>query len=162
MNDNWSDVVAAFESLWEGPSTEPVPDEQEARMRCHVMSLAEEHDVRCREEDIHVFAAEGPLDAESRSVIVPRLSSELAYLVALHEIGHLALRLPSYEEDGTTRIFANEASVWEWAIDASLLPPSEDAVDKIRLTFVVDEPRDGRAAARDRVMRRCAERRAAQ
>lgn len=92
----------------------------------HLDALAEEHRVTVKPCKI------GPYDAEaniaSRTVWVPKKMTRLAYLAALHELGHIvsdSSRRAHYEyvHGGRTPLvrdstMACEAAAWGWAYQA--------------------------------------------
>jgi hypothetical protein len=96
------------------------------RLREHVEELAKAHEVEWRiAPEIPWIASEG--DPEERWFRSPPIRTEIDYLTAIHEIGHVALGLPTFGLDGTTVIFENEEAVWLWALEHAILEHSNGA-----------------------------------
>lgn len=104
--------------------------EDATRLHEHVEALASERGLDWREKDVGWLEAEGALGEEWFES--PLLRNEFAYLTAVHEIGHHVLGLPSDDENGNV-LFGNEVDVWQWALEASIIDPSEGARAQIRL-----------------------------
>ena len=142
-----------LQQVFSGHSAQSLPDSEVAARRLILVALMREHDIAWDEvPDLPLLDSHG-CTAERR-IRTPPLSSELTYWVTLHEVGHFALSLPSHRSvDGAEeRLYLNEATVWEWAIRVSPLPPSADAVAKIQLTLrFFDDPGPGREEAQHRV-----------
>ena len=160
-----NDMLAALDdAMFDGPCRQPLPHDQAARLREHIWNLASVHGITLSEANIPFLTAYGEVDGDKRKIVTPNLGSELAYFVALHEIGHFVLQLPSDEvpADGgpPMRLYVNEAAVWEWAVANSQVPPSADAEQKFLKFLISDDPGPGRAEAIDRVSRSCVARRA--
>jgi hypothetical protein len=103
-----------FSVLFSGPCMCRLPSAEAARMRSHVLALAQEHQICVEEKAIHPWDADGSLDPTDRRITVPDVRTELAYFVALHEIAHLMLGLPSFEQpegsESAVRLYLNEAA----------------------------------------------------
>ena len=104
----------------------PLPPEDVKRLRGHIEELCAQHEVIWDEdENVHVLlGAEGNFDA--RSILTPPLESEIVYWAAIHEIGHLVLKLRTFDDDGNV-LFQNELDVWKWALDEAIITPGADA-----------------------------------
>lgn len=161
-NLSFEEILALLDQIWEGPASAPLPAKSNARLRDHIEQLVQEHKIRWEEKPIRFHDAHGSLAPDDRSITAPMLTSELAYFVTLHEIGHIVLQLPSHDDlvegpELPTRFYGNEASVWEWALDESIVPPSPDAAEKIPRFLHSDDPGDSPEEARERVRRKLAE-----
>ena len=88
---------AALAARFEGPCSESLDSAEARRLRDHIESLSSAHRITVVEREMQWVDAWGEPDA--RKIVVPPLGSELAYFVALHEIGHLVLGLPSSPAD---------------------------------------------------------------
>jgi hypothetical protein len=151
----WQQIL----NIWEqGPAATPLPQSDQARIRAHVEELCREYGITCNEAAINPLDAEGLIAVDNPEITVPHLTTEIAYFVAMHEIGHHVLQLPSFDDE-CNRLWTHEADVWEWALAASILTPSEDACDKIRMFMAASEPGPGWPEARARVIAACSERR---
>lgn len=95
------------------------------RLRAHVAELAEGLSVDWRVADVTVQECEA--DFGEGWFVSPEIRHEFDYLVALHELGHHALDLSTYEDDGETVIFENEIEVWRWVRERALVEVSEPA-----------------------------------
>ncbi len=86
------------------------------------------------------------------------METELAYFVALHEIGLVVLQLGSFDEPSSderpSRLYLNEGAVWEWAPQEAIESRSEDAAEKIRVFLLSDDPGEGQQEALARVARK--------
>ncbi len=123
--------------------------EQAAKLRTHLEEIA--RDLGCKIEwgfEGMMYAEESPprietpfLEKQEMSFIhIP--SVEAAYLVGLHELGHIFYghtqgRPPHtdkihYFENGVLR---SEAEAWEYALDHSLIEPSEEDRDMMLKCF---------------------------
>ena len=162
MSDDAFDPFRFADAMFEGPSSDPLAPEQAESLRQHFFELAAEHRISWEERDIHVLDAEGLFSPETREITVPIIRSELGYFVALHEVGHVALELPSFEHrpewSRAHRLYRNEAIVWEWTLDAAVIPPSQDACEKLVAFLRSDDPGEGLVEAIARVRRKCAAR----
>lgn len=159
--DNLSleELLALLDQIWEGPASAPLPPQSIAHLRDHIEQLVQEHRIRWEEKPIRFHDAQGSLASDDRSITTPMLTSELAYFVTLHEIGHIVLQLPSHDDpvegqELPTRFYGNEASVWEWALDESIVAPSADAAEKIPRFLYSDDPGESREEAHERVRRK--------
>jgi hypothetical protein len=74
--------------------------------------------ILCREHGIRRTVAEGRGRASvgERHIQHPPIRTEMAYFVALHEIGHIFVGL-----EGTR--LEREAAAWDWALRAALVKP---------------------------------------
>lgn len=121
------------------------------RLRDHVAQLAEDLGVEWREEDVVFLEAEGDLGEDW--FVSPPIRHEFDYLVGLHEVGHHALGLRTYEDDGETVNFKNELAVWKWVLETSLVQVSEPAWTWCRQCFMSHSgqfaPTDGVAEMHD-------------
>jgi hypothetical protein len=157
------DPGAIRAALYAGPSTDPLPTATAAKLRADVETRCRDLSVHLIETPIDFDAADGQFDDQVREIRVPPLTTELAYLVALHELGHGVLGLPSDEvRDGVRhRLYTNEGLVWAWAIENALDPPTDDAVAKIVTMLSPHDPGEGRSEAKARVRAAAAARRTA-
>lgn len=85
-----------------------------ARMREHVLALAEEHAIRLSWIPSWRQAI---AFHETRHAYVPEIRSPSDYLFALHEIGHLASpeSLAAWDEQGGYADLLCEGAAWAWA-----------------------------------------------
>lgn len=172
MSDNESedDLVDPFAEmnglLLDGPCRARLPIDAnnvwQAALASQLGTNQIEHAV---EEALQPWDSWAEWGGDVRRIHTPPVGSELGYLVAFHEIGHVELQLPSHDPEpdvpGAKRLFMNEAEVWIWAIDRAPFPPSEDAEAKILVLLYCDDPGEGLAVARARVREACSARRIA-
>lgn len=78
----------------------------------HIVALCREHHIRRT-----VQRGRGHARVHERRIWHPPLRDEMAYFVALHEIGHILVGL-----EGTR--LEREAACWKWAIQNALVLPS--------------------------------------
>ncbi len=163
-NETFEEVAAMFEQVFEGTSTECLPATELEPLREHITRLTEGHKIEWDEKSMGFLDARGSFEDGPSWIATPLVDSELAYLVALHEIGHIVLRLDSFEDATDSgqpvRLYANEAAVWEWALDNSMIAPSTDAAEKIAVFLLTDDPGEGRQEALQRVRARISDVRA--
>ena len=116
----------------------PLPPDDVKRLRGHVEELCAKHEVTWSEdESVHLLlGAEADLDG--RSILTPPLESEIVYWAAMHEVGHLALELHTFDDEGDV-IFENELAVWKWAFDEAIITPSGNACAGIFGAFISHE-----------------------
>lgn len=90
-----------------------------ASMVSEAMTRGQHIAVLCREHGIRrsVSEARGRARVKERWIQHPPIRSEMAYFVALHEIGHIMVGI-----DGMTRL-EREAAAWDWALDNALVLP---------------------------------------
>lgn len=69
------DPLALLDSVFRGPSNDPLPHEETARLRRHMADLAAQHGISLLEKDIRLLDAEGSLSVEKREITVPTVSS---------------------------------------------------------------------------------------
>lgn len=113
----------------------PLPEADCSRLRAHVEALVAEHDLKWIEDETLTFFLGAHGLPESREIKTPLLTSELAYWTAVHEVGHFALGINTYEQDGVTVSFDNELNVWRWALDEAIILPSGKGGTGINSTF---------------------------
>lgn len=77
----------------------------------HIAMLCQEHGIRRTVAD-----SRGRASVRERHIQHPPIRTEMAYFVALHEIGHIVVGL-----DGTR--LEREARCWEWALEHALVRP---------------------------------------
>jgi hypothetical protein len=63
----------------------------------------------------------------SRRIEVPAIDDERSYFTALHEIGHIVLGMPTYEEGSSEPSLDNEVVVWAWALGKAIIKLEEPA-----------------------------------
>src|SRR4051794_19925091 len=65
-------------------------------------------------------------DLVAREISIGPITDEMSYFVALHEIGHIVLQMPTdVEMDGVSKVsLDNEVTVWAWAVGKALVEPS--------------------------------------
>jgi hypothetical protein len=97
----------------------------------HITETAHANLAEWRQESTHWQAACG--DIGKRWFEAPPIRSEMDCWAALHELGHIALELPTYDHDGVTVLFENEVRAWEWALEQAIAPPSATASGLILL-----------------------------
>lgn len=78
----------------------------------HIAALCEEHGIRRT-----VAEGRGRARVKERWIQHPPIRDEMAYFVALHEIGHICVGL---RESRLER----EAAAWEWALRSALVEPT--------------------------------------
>jgi hypothetical protein len=154
-----SSLPPFLDGWFSGESSERLTEEDLNSRRAHVQRLVTEHGIGWEEAAIPFLEAEGSIDPAERFIRTPIVDTEIAYFTALHEIGHVVLDLPSFgpgesDEEPERRLYSNEASVWEWALDEAEAPPSLDAAQTIDFTLLSDEPAPSRADAVQRVRRK--------
>lgn len=84
--------------------------------------------------DVAWFVSAG--DLPSRKIEVPAIEDELSYFTALHEIGHVVLNMPTYEDGSTEPSLNNEVAVWAWALGKSIIKLEEPARGWLYAAFV--------------------------
>lgn len=85
----------------------------------HIVALCKEHDIRRT-----VQRGRGRARVKERWIQHPPLRDEMAYFVALHEIGHIFVGL-----EGTR--LEREAAAWDWALSHSLTRASYSTRQRI-------------------------------
>lgn len=162
-DDEIDPIIALLDSVLEGPCREPFETDIDAEWRSTIDELLSTHNIEHVQQPMSPRDSYGEWNDEGGTIFTPALGSELAYLVALHEIGHIVLRLPSHDPSPdapeAVRLFTNEAAVWEWAIEHAPTAPSSDAELKILALLFSDDPGLGLSEARTRVRESCAARR---
>lgn len=155
-------MLEAFQNQKLGPALAELEPAAIERLRAHVDEVCESHGMALVIAELDI--TDSYAEPHIREIHVPAIRSELGYLVALHEAGHIVLGLPSHEEhsDGTMieRFFANEAAAWEWAIDYALDAPTEAATEAMKHLVSSDDPGEGLDEARARLAAAVARRRA--
>lgn len=111
-----------------GPSWKPLEPSVRQQRIDHIASLCAKRSIQWHQEDLELDDMYGEPTGEGFRITTRPIVSEIEYLVALHEVGHEVLGLASFNTEGE-RLFANEASVWEWTIENAIATPSEDAVE---------------------------------
>jgi hypothetical protein len=114
-------------------------DERDAHeFTAHVVDLCAAADAAWRPDpSASVDRAEGSFD--SREFRSPPIVHEIDYFTALHELGHLTLDLPEFQEEQL--LLDNEETVWRWALDEALVYPSGEAAGMIyRAIFAKGDP----------------------
>lgn len=125
-----------------GPELPPC---EAAEMTAHVVELCEQYDVAWRPASL--LWSDSNIDSTFREFRSPPIGRTLDYLAALHEVGHAALQLSEYDENG--RVSAeSEVRVAEWALDKSMIVPSHEDGDHLAyaLTMKGISPDDPAAA----------------
>ena len=93
-------------------SSDPVVSVVRMTKEQHIAALCAEHGIRRT-----VQRGRGRARVKVRWIQHPPLRDEMAYFVALHEIGHICVGLTG------TRL-TRETAAWEWALQNSLVRPS--------------------------------------
>lgn len=101
----------------------PRVDKQlQMKLADHVEQLAHDHLIR-------IIYRNGRARAWSDGLIrIKPVTGPVTYFVALHEIGHIAT--DGFSRDGER--LNDESRAWEWALDNSLIEPSEADMRRIR------------------------------
>lgn len=80
----------------------------------HVRTLASRHDV----EIVHRHGGRGIAYRRTRTITIPEIRGQVTYLIAMHEIGHIAVR-----PEPKLRL-SQEVAAWQWALDNSAIEPT--------------------------------------
>jgi hypothetical protein len=102
------------------PDPAPLPDEVRSRLIADRDRLVEQHNIVLNEAEVHWTCSSGGLD--ERDVTVSPIEGEMDYWAAVHEIGHIVLRLPTFV--GREPAYENEFRVWAWSLDNACITPS--------------------------------------
>jgi hypothetical protein len=100
-------------------------EETIADLTAHIYELAEKYRIEIRwGEDRHNAWAAPDL------VMTPQIRYDIDYLVALHEVGHVVLQMegqhPDWEFYDEWSEVEEEAQVWRWALDNTIIPISPE------------------------------------
>lgn len=85
-----------------------------ADLREHALSIAAEHGIEIEYTRNYDRARSWRRD---RRIRIPEIKGQVSYLIALHEIAHIAGPNPP------TRL-SKEIAAWQWALDVSMIEPS--------------------------------------
>jgi hypothetical protein len=97
-------------------------------LRQHIIDLAARNRIALTIGSVRGRAMRAaPSRGTSASIRVPEIKSQITYLIALHELGHLLSR-----GNRSKLQLEREADAWRWALDHSLVEPTPATCKRIR------------------------------
>jgi 8-oxo-dGTP diphosphatase len=116
----------AFTPGYYGKTAALVDEETAADLTQHVLDIADQYqiEVAWKDERAHAWALIDKIET-------PIIRYDIDYLVALHELGHIVIEKTSpawHEHYDEWSEVEEEAQVWRWAIDNSIIPLSAEMI----------------------------------
>lgn len=102
--------------------------------RQHIYQLAREHNVEVREHASRLD--DSYAQTELRYLYVPPINSQLTYMAALHELGHLASGHVGSAILPPRDILRQEGEAWQWALAHTMTRRIQPAVARRMLGYL--------------------------